>query len=129
MWKKSRAAYHTIASELDIDIMPVGDAFRKVNSGKKWSYQTDPEFDEANVVYPALPAQKNSLHAGYYWTREKKIGFDSHHANEAGCFLGSLVWYTYLFGESPVKLKFVPKQVPEDFAGYLKRTAKSVVKK
>ncbi len=129
MWEKSRAAYHTIATELGIDIIPVGDAFWKVSSQKKRGYNADPGFDETRAVYPELPLQKNSLHRGYFWNSDKKLGFDSHHAGEAGCFLGSLVWYTYLFGDSPSRLKFVPEKVPDDFASYLKRVANAVVKK
>ncbi len=127
MWEKSRAAYRTVASELGMKIMPVGDAFWKVNSDKKWAFKPDTKFDFSNPVYPNLPNQTNSLHRGYSWDKSKKLVFDSHHANEAGCFLGSLVWYTFLFNESPVKLNFVPQEVAPDFAGYLKKVAKSVV--
>lgn len=123
MWKRSREAYRQIASELGIDLMPVGDAFRKVSTSKKWGYKPDPGFKEQSAVYPNLPEQGNSLHVGYYWTKDKKIGFDSHHANAAGCFLGSLVWYTCLFGDSPAKLKYVPEEIPADFAAYLKKVA------
>lgn len=126
MYEKSRAAYHAVASELGVKIMPVGDAFRKVNTNKKWGYKPDNKFDTANAVYPALPEQKNSLHVGFYWDKNKKLAFDSHHANDAGCFLGALVWYSFLFNESPVNLKFVPQHVPADFAKYLRETAWSV---
>lgn len=128
MFRMSRAAYQTVAKELDVKIIPVGDAFRKVSSGKKWGYQPDLKFDFSNPANPDLPKQDNSLHRGYYRDNSQKLVFDSHHANEAGCYLGSLVWYTFLFGESPVKLKFVPKEVSPDFAVYLKKTAKSVVR-
>ena len=128
MWQKSRAAYHAVANDLGIKIMPVGDAFQKVAESKKWGYKVDPKFNFENPVYPNLPNQENSLHSGYYWNKEKKFGFDSHHANEAGCFLGSLVWYRFLFDESPARLKFAPKEVPVDFAEYLKKVANSVVK-
>jgi hypothetical protein len=127
MWQKSRAAYRSAASELGIEIMPVGDAFWKVSSGKQ-GFRKDPAFDEQKAVYPALPVQKNSLHQGYYWDKNKKIVFDSHHANEAGCFLGSLVWYTFLFDESPEKLTFTPQGVPADFGQYLKKVARKTVK-
>lgn len=128
MWQKSKAAYQTVASDLGIKIMPVGDAFQKVAESKKWAYQKDAGFNFGNPVYPQLPDQKNSLHQGYFWDKSKKLGFDSHHANEAGCFLGSLVWYRFLFGESAKHLKFVPKGVPDNFAKYLKKVTDSIVK-
>ena len=127
MWQKSRAAYHAVAKELGIKIIPVGDAFHEVNSGPK-AFRKDSKFDETKAVYPALPDQNYSLNRGYYWDADKKLKFDSHHANDAGCYLGALVWYTFLFDESPMGLKFAPQDVPSEFADYLKKIAKSTVK-
>lgn len=128
MWEKSRAAYHATAKDLGIEIIPVGDAFWKVSTSSKWMYHKDTKFDYANPVAPALPNQLNSINNGYSWDKDKKLVFDPNHANNAGCYLGGLVWYTFLFKESPEHLKFVPEKVSEDFAEYLKKVAKSVVK-
>src|SRR5690606_22556005 len=122
MWENSRGAYHTIAKELGIRIIPNGDAFWTVSSDPQWGYKKDPNFDFANPVAPALPDQTNSLHTGYRWSKEK-FAFDANHANEAGCYLGGLVWYGFLFGESPEKLTFVPPGVPADFAAHLRKVA------
>lgn len=126
MWQKSRAAYHTIASELGMRIMPVGDAFRKVTTSKKTAFKKDTRFNAKNAVKPALPNQKNSLHVGYQYNKEK-LDFDSHHANNAGCYLGGLVWYTFLFKANPTKLSFKPEGVDEKFARQLRKAAKRVV--
>lgn len=126
MWQNVNAAYNTIASELGIEVMPVGDAFWKVNSNRKWGYKADKSFEEDKAVWPELPDQKNSLHSGYSWKENGELRFDSHHASKAGCFLGSLVLYSYLSEQNPKKLEFVPDQVPEKFARYLKKTAWSV---
>lgn len=128
MYQKLRESYYRTASDLGVKVMPVGDAFQKVSSSKKWGFKPDTSYDFNHPVYPALPNQAHTLHRGYYWEKDQKLGFDSHHASEAGCFLGSLVWYRFLFGESPEKLTFVPKQVDPDFAVYLKKVANSVVK-
>jgi hypothetical protein len=128
MYQKLHEAYYLTASDLGVKVMPVGDAFQKVSTSKKWGFKPDTQYDFSHPVYPKLPNQTNTLHRGYYWEKDYKLGFDSHHASEAGCFLGSLVWYTFLFGESPEKLTFVPRQVTPEFAKYLKKVAKSVVK-
>jgi hypothetical protein len=125
MWQKSRAAYYSVAEKLGIEIINVGDAFKKVSSNRKWAYQKDKTYDFDNPVYPTLPNQFNSLHRGYYWDINNKLLLDSHHASEAGCYLGSLVWYTFLFGESPKKLKFAPPAVTEQFVAYLKKIAET----
>lgn len=57
-----------------------------------------------------------------------KLAFDSHHANDAGCYLGSLVWYGFLFNESPTQLQFTPESVPANFAAQLRKGAWSTVK-
>jgi hypothetical protein len=64
-----------------------------------------------------------------YSLNKEKLNFDSHHAGPAGCYLGALVWYGFLFEESPTKLTFKPESVPADFAKQLRKTARSIVKK
>lgn len=129
MWQQSRAAYHAIAQKLNTPIVPVGDAFWQVSTHKKWQFWPDPTFNDQQAASPQLPSERNSLHVGYYWNHEQKLGFDSHHANAAGCYLGSLVWYSFLFGESPKKLDFLPQEVSADFDKFLKKTASRTVKK
>ncbi|SFD90836.1 DUF4886 domain-containing protein [Spirosoma endophyticum] len=128
MWEKSRAAYHTIADELSIPIIPNGDAFWQINSTAKWAYRKDDTFNFSQSQAPNLPNQTHSLHMGYRWDKGK-LAFDSHHANAAGCYLGALVWYGFLFDESPVKLTFYPEEVDPNFAKQLRKTAWSTVKK
>lgn len=128
MYQKLHEAYYLMASDLGVKVMPVGDAFQKVSTSKKWGFKPDTQYDLNHPSYPKLPNQANTLHRGYFWEKDHKLGFDSHHASEAGCFLGSLVWYTFLFGESPEKLTFVPREVTPEFAKYLKKVAKLVVK-
>lgn len=128
MWGKSRAAYHTIADELGIPVIPNGDAFWRINSTAKWGYKKDESFNFSQPQSPNLPNQTHSLHMGYRWDKGK-LAFDSHHANAAGCYLGALVWYGFLFDESPVKLTFYPEEVDLNFAKQLRKTAWSTVKK
>jgi hypothetical protein len=127
MWAKSRSAYHTIAGQLKVRIMPVGDAFNEVASDKVFGFKKDPDFDYTNPVYPNLPNQVNSLNMGYSW-KDNKIAFDPNHANEAGRYLGSLIWYGVLFRESPLKLDYVPNKVSAEFAAYLKAVAEKTIK-
>jgi hypothetical protein len=128
MWENSRAAYHSTAKKMGLRLFPVGDAFWQVSSDRKWGYQPDKNFNFANPVPPALPAQDHSLHIGYYWNKTK-LGFDANHANAAGEYLGSLVWYGVLFDESPRQIDYLPEKVPADFGKYLKKVAVKEVRK
>jgi hypothetical protein len=123
MWEKSRAAYHTIAGELGLRLIPVGDAFQRVNTDPKWGFKKDEKFDYAHPVASNLPDQTHSLNNGYSWSKAGAFVFDSHHANSAGCYLAGLVWYGFLFGNSPEKVTFAPASVSPDFAAYLRQTA------
>jgi hypothetical protein len=128
MWERSRAAYRALASELGLRIIPTGDAFWQVNTHPAWGYKKDEHYNFSSSLKPALPDQTHSLHVGYTWKQDNTLGFDANHANEAGRFLGSLTWYSFLFGESPTAIRFVPEKVPQDFAAYLKKAAKTAVR-
>jgi len=131
MYEKSRAAYHTLAKDLGLRIIPVGDAFRKVTTDPQREYKKDAKFDWANpsASYPTLPDQTNSLNVGYSWkkadTPEGKptLNFDANHANDAGCYLGGLVWYGFFFGGSPEKVTYAPPKVSAEFAAQLRKVA------
>lgn len=131
MWEKSRAAYCAIAAEMNAPLVPVGDAFWNINSDPHWPSPRDANFDFVNPTYPEEPAQPNSLHVGFHWFPSVdgtwKIGHDPAHASTAGCYLGALVWYGFLFGESPEHLAYVPDGVPAAFASHLRRVAWQVV--
>lgn len=128
MYRRSRAAYHEIAGELGVRLLPVGDAFWRVDSAPAWRYRPDPTWDEKAAVYPALPAQRGSLHVGYRWDKQKKLGKDANHANAAGEYLGALVWYGFLFDESPERLTFAPQGMDPAFAAHLRTIAWQTVR-
>lgn len=130
MYEKSRGAYHTIANELGLRILPVGDAFWETSQHPKFKFQPDATFNYETPETGKVPNEKYSLHVGVRWGGDDKTRyvFDSHHASTAGRFLGSLVWSGVMFGESPDKVKFVPDGVSPEFANHLKKTATKVVK-
>lgn len=128
MYAGSRQAYHTIGDELDILVIPVGDAFWKISTHHKWAFKKDADFSKGKSVYPALPNEKNSLHRGYSWNKDKVLAFDAHHASAAGCYLGSLVWFRFLFGENSGNIRFKPVEVSDDFAVALKEAAAFVTR-
>ncbi len=128
MWTTSRAAYHAVADELGLRLIPAGDAFWMADSDPKWGYREDKKFDFKKAVPPALPDQTHSLHAGYSWQKGTNVmAFDAHHPGPAGCYLAGLVWYGFLFGESPAKLTFVPPGVPADYAAHLRDVAAQIL--
>lgn len=128
MWQKSRAAYHALANQFKLRIIPVGDAFNEVATSKIYGYKKDTTFNYTNPVVPNLPNQTNSLNMGYSWKNGKEFTFDANHANEAGRYLGALIWYAILFKDTPENIQFVPNKVPAELAKYLRTVAAKTVK-
>lgn len=126
MYEKSRAAYHAVADSLHIHIIPTGDAFWSISNDLQWMYKKDEKFNFDDHAYPDLPDQTNSLHRGYLWDDNHKLIFDTHHASNAGKYLGALVWYAFLFHEPASKVHFVPIDVPAKFASRLRECADKV---
>lgn len=127
MWQNSRASYREVAAGLGCRVIPSGDAFHQITSDPKWKFVKDTSFDYPKPEKPNLPVQTNSLHVGYSWGGDK-LNFDPNHANTAGCYLGSLVWFGFLFDESPKSIVFKPEKVDEAFAKQLRVAATKALK-
>jgi len=131
MYQGLSSAYLTIAKELGVRRIPVGDAFHMADSDPAWGYKPDTKFDKTAAVAPALPDQTHSLHVGWRWSAPKDgkqtLGMDGHHAGVAGEYLGACVFYEVLFKESCVGNSFLPKDLKPEDAEVLQKTAHRVV--
>jgi hypothetical protein len=126
-------AYSTIAGELGIRRLPVGDAFHLAGRDESWGFRPSPKpFDPKKAQPGELPEQTHSLHVGWVWRKPKDGGkpsliMDGHHANTAGEYLGACVWYERLFGKDVTKVSFVPKGLDAEYARFLRATAHQAV--
>lgn len=125
MYDDLARSYRTIGGELGIRVIPVGDAFHRADTDPHWAFKPDLSFNPKTAVCPALPDQSHSLHAGWRWTKDKagknSLAMDGHHANDNGCYLAGCVWFEFLFGDSVVGNKFVPKGMNAETAAYLQK--------
>ena len=125
-------SYRTIAKELGVRIIPVGDAFNAADAHEKFGYQPDLKFDLKQTEPPALPNQLHSLHVGRKWNKssdgKNTLSMDGHHASTAGRYLGACVWYEVLFQTTCVGNKFTAG-LDEDYARFLQETAHTAVTK
>ena len=131
MYEQLTRAYSTIAAELGIRRLPVGDAFYLADTDEKWGYRPDTKFDFTSNDENLLPNQKHSLHIGWRWAKGKSgktaLGMDGHHANAAGEYLGACVWFEVLYGESVVGNGFVTPGLDKAHARFLQETAHRAV--
>jgi len=126
MYQQLTDAYTTIAKELGCRIIPVGAAFQLAYESPEWQFKHDDSFDYKNAKPPELPKEVHSLNAGYSW-KDKKLNFDSHHANSAGEYLGGCVWFEFFFKEDVRKIKFKPQKMSDEDATFLRDIAHRVV--
>ena len=130
MYKALSHAYRSVASELGLRILPVGDAFYAADTDPIWGYKPC-AFDSSHAVYPNLPDQTNSLHVGWYWVKDPQgkyeLNTDCHHASPCGCYLAGCVWFEVLFGKSVVDNKFVPSDITHQDAVFLRKIAHRAV--
>lgn len=123
-------AYRTIAKELGVRRIPVGDAFYAADTDPKWGYKPDLQFDAKTAKPPTLPSQTHSLHVGQRWGKadgKDTLQMDGHHASPAGEYLGGLVFYEFLFGTTAVGNKYRPTGMDADYARFLQETAHKAV--
>jgi Domain of unknown function (DUF4886) len=133
MYAGLKSAYDTIAKELDVKLIPVGDAFHAANHDVKWGYKVPGKpFDSKTAKPGELPDQTHSLNVGWTWressTGKKTLLKDGHHASMAGEYLGACVWYEVLFGKSVEGNSFLPAGLDAEYAKFLQSTAHRVVK-
>jgi hypothetical protein len=126
MHKAIRENFHTIAGELGVLIVPVGEAFAKVLADPDWVFARDPNFDYANPVEPGLPAEPRSLNIGACW-KDGNFRVDTHHASPLGEYLGSAVFFEALFGRSVVGNSYVPPGISAEDVTFFQQIAHDIV--
>jgi hypothetical protein len=133
MYEGLSNAYRTVAGELGIRIIPVGDAFIAADSDSKFGYKPDTSFDPKTAKHPELPNQKYSLHVGRAWKKGESgmfgLSMDGHHASTAGKYSAACVWYEMLFDTTCVGNSFNPKGLDPDHQKFLQQTAHDTVAK
>lgn len=131
MYRMLTAAYTNVAAQLGVRRLPVGDAFHLADTDAKWGYRAPAAFDPKSLKAPALPDQKNSLHTGWSWKKQKDgtttLAMDGHHATFSGQYLGACVWYEVLFDADVTSNKFAPRELDAEYARFLRETAHRAV--
>ncbi len=133
MYAGLKSAYDTLAKELNVKRIPVGDAFHAANRDPQWGFKPSSKPFVSKKPNPGeLPDQTHSLHVGWNWKKsgtsgKVTLGMDGHHANMAGEYLGACVWYEVLFGKKVEGNSFLPKGLDTEYAKLLRATAHRAV--
>jgi hypothetical protein len=150
MHEALRINYLNLARNYGLLFLPIGDAFQAASQTPEWTYVKDMDFDYQNPPKGSVPKQPGSLHTGWIWKRigtntatpdvaptnearrseeaPLKFVFDGHHANSAGEYLGSCVWYEFLFQDDVTKLTtYRPASLTAEQAASLRKIAHETV--
>lgn len=152
MYEELKANYTKLAADYHAAILPIGDAFQAARKTPEWTYVADAAFDFKSPKQGVLPQQPGSLNVGWLWKKPTantatpensptsdsnaakdataKLTLDAHHANVAGTYLGSCVWYEFLFNADVTALtKYLPKGLTAEQAASLRKIAHETVAK
>ena len=152
MYEAVKANYTKLANDYHASFLPIGDAFQAARKTPEWTYLKDVAFDFKSPPQGAIPAQKGSLNVGWIWKKPEtntvtpansptsdpnaakdataKFILDAHHANVPGTYLGSCVWYEFLFNDDVTTLtKYTPKGLSSEHAASLRRIAHETLAK
>ncbi len=133
MYKKLTEAYNKAAADLKIRVIPTGDAVQMARETQKTPYVPyDPAMLKTLKHPDPLPSEEGSFVKGMWWSKDKKTGEyhiqpDPSHLNKRGEYLQSCVWYGFFFGKPTSDIKFVPKEVKEEDAQFLRETAQKAL--
>ncbi len=131
MFEGLRDCYNNLAKTYNLRILPSGSAMQACREKQKVKFTfPDSDFSYKNPVNPQLPKQDGSLIRGWYWYNrkgKKRLRLDSIHANVRGEYLQGCVWFEVLFRESAENIKFVPKEISEKDAAFLREIAHETV--
>ncbi len=123
MYDRLTENYLFYAKKYHCPILPSGAAFQLCRQLQEPAFVfPDSDYDYKCPPDGVLPNQTGSLNVGYFWDAGK-LGHDTHHANDRGCYLAGCTWFEVLFGIDACKILFTPKTLAPKDAAFLREIA------
>lgn len=127
MYQKLTDAYSRVAKKFDVPMIPAGAAIQSYRRRDDRQYQIDTDFNLQSPPEKGVPKQDNSLVAGWYRNKEKKLQLDPKHMNKRGAYLIGAVWYETLTGNDIRENSFIPPHISADELKVLQEVAHETV--
>ena len=140
-WKKTPAEmyqgiyenYKEASAKFGFGVIPSGLAVEIATAEQPVKFTAVPAKQIKQYKHNQVPEQPGSLHTGWRWMKHKKNGKlslrnDTAHLNERGRYLQSCVWYGYIFGKSPLEIKYNGQKLDKKDAEFLRRCADKALK-
>ena len=83
--------------------------------------------------YPKVPVT-NDLSGYGIWRKDKKTGErvlvrDMSHLNADGRYMQGCLWFSFLYGKDPLKIKYAPARMKKEQAVHLRQCASEALAK
>lgn len=131
MYQKLNEAYIRLAKENNFRMIPTGYA---VQLSRKNSPVKFKKYDAAALKeyhWPDFPSQAGDVVGKLFWRKAKsgkmQIYCDAIHLNIRGEYLQAAVWFSFLYGKNTSEIKFVPREIGDDDAEFLRKCAQQAV--
>ena len=131
MHERVRASYHKFADEKGLRIIPTGDAVAHWRKNRKTVYKPLSADELAKLCPPDLPPMADDIIGRDYWKKQPDgsitLCADRTHLNYRGEYLQSCVWYGFLFGEDPAKIRYEHPDISSEECKTLAASARAAL--
>ena len=132
MYDRLTANYTALAKKLGLRVIPSGFAVQLSREQEPLPFENyDPALPE-HLRWPDLPPQAGDVVGQCFWRKNPKSGElelrrDLIHLNERGQYLQACVWFGFLFGRPVSDVAFVPEELGNRDAAFLRDIAQQAI--
>lgn len=132
MYEKLTAAYRNLAKELQLRLIPTGYAVQLCRKSEIRPFQNYAPELMKTLRWPDMPQQAGDVVGRIFWkknptTGELELDQDSIHLNRRGEYLQACVWFAFLYGRHVREITFVPDEISDSDAEFLRQMAQQSV--
>ena len=131
MFQRLQAAYSAEAKKHGMRLIPTGAAVQESRRNTSQTYPNSDTIGSMDYRWPDLPRWSGDVVGALRWQKDEtgklKIVADDIHLNVRGEYLQACVWCACLFQVPPEQIRFVPDELDNDDAAFLRTCAQKAV--
>lgn len=133
MYERLTDAYRRVARELGVRMIPAGLAVQLARRLQPEPFQAYSPTLLKTLRWPDLPPQAGALVGAIGWKKDREsgemvLGRDTIHLNARGQYLQACVWFGFLYERPVTDITFVPEQIGDQDAAFLREVAAQALK-
>ncbi len=132
MYERLTKNYQDLAKKYGLRIIPTGLAVQIYRQKSPLIFKNYDPATLKNYNWPDLPSQAGAVVGNLGWRKDRKTGKlfierDSIHLNNRGEYMQACVWLMTLFNKKAADITFIPDNIADDDAAFLKQCAEEAV--